>query len=504
MKILTGNQIREADRTIIEREPVSSLDLMERAATEIARWILENISSECLLVFCCGRGGNGGDGLAAARILAGAGRRCAVFLGVNPNELHADARANYELLPDTIEIIDLTVERIDPEPDAVIIDALLGIGATSEVREPLRSIIEWINALPNRVISIDVPSGMPTESDGRDSKTIVRAETTLTIEFPKLAMLLPESGECAGNVIVIPIGLDDKYIAAANTPYYYITPDWVEKLRKPRAKFSHKGNYGHALLVCGSAAMPGAAILATGGALRSGCGLVTTHIPKNERVALTASHPSAMLSLDDAECFSTPPDDIRRFSAIGVGPGLGQNAKTIAAVEKLLTMASQPDITEFYVAKSDSHIPMIIDADALNIIAENPHFKQLIPDGSILTPHPGELKRLMGDWTNDYDKLEKARKLARETRSVVIVKGAHSVICTPDGRFLFNSTGTPGMAKGGSGDVLTGLITGLAARGYDAETASIIGIYTHGRAGEMAARLCGEEATNASDLADFL
>jgi NAD(P)H-hydrate epimerase len=367
---------------------------------------------------------------------------------------------------------------------------LLGVGVTGEVREPYRGIIEWMNTLPNPVISIDIPSGMPTEWGS--APTVVNSGTTLTIGFPKLAMLLPETAgdQTVGNVVVIPIGLDQKFIDTADTPYYYITEEWVESLRLPRAKFSHKGNYGHALLVCGSATMPGAAILATGGAVRSGCGLVTAHIPENEKYALIANHPSVMLSLDKGECFTTPPEALQRFSAIGIGPGIGRNPQTAAALEKLMTAVGE--------------IPMILDADALNIIAENIDLQKLIPSGSVLTPHPGELRRLIGEWRSDRDKLEKASKLARETRSVVVVKGAHSVVCTPDGRFLFNSTGSPGMAKGGSGDVLTGLITGLMTRGHDAETALVIGVYIHGRAGERAAEKRGIEAMNASDLAEFL
>jgi NAD(P)H-hydrate epimerase len=306
------------------------------------------------------------------------------------------------------------------------------------------------------------------------------------------------------------IGLDEGFLAETSTPYY-ITPELVESLLKPRAKFSHKGDYGHALLVCGSATMPGAAILATGGALRSGCGLVTTHIPKDERFALIANHPSAMLSLDGEECFSALPDRLERFSAIGVGPGLGSDKKTVIALQELLEAVlalnhttSTEDETLGSADAVGRKIRMVLDADALNIIAENADFKRLIPSDSVLTPHQGELRRLVGDWADDKEKLEKASRLAAETRSVVIVKGAHSAICTPDGRFVFNSTGTPGMAKGGSGDVLTGLITGLAARGYDAETASVIGTYNHGRAGERAAETYGEEAMNASDLAEFL
>ncbi len=507
MKILTGKEIREADWATIEREGITSLELMERASEEIARWIGENIDADHRLIFCCGKGGNGGDGLAVARMLANAGRECVVFFGADINEASPEVRTNLERLPKGVDVYDITTEQPDIEPDAVIVDALLGTGTTGGVREPVRSIVEWINSLPNRVIAIDIPSGMPAEwgrdgddCDGRDAASVipVRAETTLTLEFPKLSMLQPGVGEYAGEIVVLPLGLDEKFMAEAATPYYYITEQWIESLRLPRAKFSHKGTYGHALLVCGSASMPGAAILAVGGALRSGCGLVTAHIPATERFALTANHPSAMLSLDAEECFSSVPDGLERFSAIGVGCGLGRSEATVEALGDLLSEASRGS------ERNIPSTPLVVDADALNIIAANPHLKQLIPAGSVLTPHPGELRRLVGEWSTDAEKLEKTSSLARETRSIVIVKGAHSTICTPGGRFIFNSTGNPGMAKGGNGDVLAGYITGLLARGYNAETASIIGVYTHGMAGDKAAEMYGREAMNASDLAEFL
>jgi NAD(P)H-hydrate epimerase len=498
MKILTGKQIHEVDRATIERECITSLELMERAAEEIARWIAENVGEEHRLIFCCGKGGNGGDGLAVARMLAGVGRECVVCFGAECNEIPSkkyvpidDNGRNLLRLPREIDVYDIVAEQPEIESDAVVIDALLGTGITGKIREPLRSIIEWMNRLPNRIISIDIPSGMSAEPGGSNG-SVVRAETTLTLEFPKLAMLLPETGECAGNIVVLPIGLDENFIAKTSTPYYYMTDEWVENLRLSRAKFSHKGDYGHALLVCGSASMPGAAILATGGALRSGCGFVTAHIPATERFALSANHPSAMLSLDGAECFSQIPDGLERFSAIGVGCGLGQAEKTVDALEQLLT--------ETY----KRNIPMVLDADALNMVAENPRLYTLIPPGSVLTPHPGELQRLVGKWDDDSEKLKKTSTLAAETKSIVVVKGAHTVICTPDGRFIFNSTGTPGMAKGGSGDVLAGYITGLTTRGYNAEAASVLGVYIHGRAGERAAEMYGSEAMNSADLAEFL
>ncbi len=490
MKILTGKQIQEADRATIEREPVTSLDLMERASEEIARWIGENVEPEHRLVFCCGKGNNGGDGLAVARMLHNAGFDCVVFFGADYNGVSPEMHANIERLPEGVEVYDITAEQPEIEPDAVIIDALLGTGVEGDVREPLRSIIVWMNGLSNRVISIDIPSGMSTEW-GNAPKTIVRAETTLTLEFPKLALLLPEAGECAGNVVVLPTGLDGKFIEETKTSYHYITEEYVIGLRKPRTKFSHKGLYGHALLVCGSQPMMGAAVLAAGGALRSGCGLVTAHIPKAERLVLQANWPSAMLSFDNADCFSEVPENLERFSAICAGCGLGQDEKTVDALGKLLA--------EAYAKR----IPMLLDADALNIVAANPHFCKLIPAGSVLTPHPGELRRLIGEWADDREKFSKTSELTRETDCVVVVKGAHSTIFTPDGRVLFNSTGNPGMAKGGSGDVLAGYVAGLMARGYTAEESAVIGVHTHGKAGEKAAEYYGEEAMNSADLTEF-
>lgn len=490
MKILTGSQIQEADRATVEREPISPLDLMERASEEIARWIGENIPQEHRLIFCCGKGNNGGDGLAVARMLHNAGFECIVFFGADYNQASEEAKANIARLPEGVEVYDITAEQPEIEPDAVIIDALLGTGVSGGVREPLHGIITWMNGLPNRIVSIDMPSGMATEW-GNAGKTIVRAETTLALEIPKLALLLPEAGEYAGNVVVLPIGLDAGFIAEAKSPYYYITEEYVAPMLKTRAKFSHKGIYGHTLIVCGSQTMMGAAVLAAGGALRSGCGLVTAHIPKDERVALQANWPSAMLSLDSGSCFSELPAGLERFDAICAGCGLGQDKATVDALEKLLTEASE------------KKIPVTLDADALNIIAANPRFRQLIPAGSVLTPHPGELRRLAGEWSDDRQKFGKASGLAGELDSVVIIKGANTAVCTPDGRVLFNSTGCAGMAKGGSGDVLAGYIAGLMARGFTAEESAVSGVYAHGRAGEKAAEYYGEEAMNSADLTEF-
>jgi len=485
MKILTDTQIKEADRYTIENEPVSSIDLMERASNSIALWIDKNIDKKSPLLFLIGKGNNGGDGLAVARILYHTGFNCSVYPVYDKKQLSEESHSNLEKLPTGVSII-TDLSKIGS--NTIIIDALLGTGVKGEVKEPLSSVIQKINSLPNMVISIDLPSGMMTEL-GNAKQQIIRADITLALQFPKLAMMLPEAGEYCGEVKVLPIGLSETFIHEAPTLYHYITTDFINNIRLKREKFAHKGTYGHALLICGSKGMGGAAILATGGALRSGCGLVSLHIPENERFSVQATFPSAILSLDEDSFFSELPSDLSKYTSIGIGCGLGQMPQTSDALRLLLRANNKP---------------MVIDADALNIISTHYKLRQYITENSILTPHLGELKRLVGEWENEEHKLELVRRMASNLKSIIIVKGANTMVCLPDGNCYFNSTGNSGMAKGGSGDVLTGYITGLLARGYNSVQAAIIGVYTHGMAGDKAALKYGAESMNSKDIIDEL
>lgn len=484
MKILTGTQIKEADRYTIENEPITSVCLMERASIAISDWISVNIDKQHSLLFLAGKGNNGGDGLAVARILSQMGYTCSVFLAFDKEAMTDECRINLKRLP-------AEVGRVEPDfisADTVIIDALLGTGVNGEVKEPLLSVINKINSLPNQVISIDLPSGMKSEF-GNKNQTIIRADVTLTLEFPKLAMLLPEAGKYCGKIEVLSIGLSAEYSQKSDSNYTYITKEFIDNIVLKRDKFAHKGTYGHALLICGSRGMAGAAILSTGAALRSGCGLVTVHMPEKERFSVQAAYPSALFSLDDGSCFSELPVDMSKYTSIGIGCGLGQSYITVEAFKRLLNT--------FYK-------PVVIDADALNIISENSKMKQSIPKGSILTPHLGELARFVGEWHTEEEKIGLVRRLASNLKSVIVVKGAHTMICLPDGECYFNSTGNNGMAKGGSGDVLTGYITGLLARGYNSSHAAILGVYIHGLAGDRAANFYGMDAMNSKDLIDNL
>lgn len=296
--------------------------------------------------------------------------------------------------------------------------------------------------------------------------------------------------EC--NTIFMPLGVSDEYVDSTGLGFGYVTQDDISSIVKPRAENAHKGTYGHALLVCGSYGMIGAVVLATSAALRSGCGLVTVHIPAEERFPVVANCPSALFSLDTAPYFTTLPSNMSKYTVVGVGCGLGQHPKTAAALGELLKWACVNE-------KS-----VVLDADALNILAENREMFKLVPMHSILTPHLGELKRLTGEWTNAEDMYDMANNLAKQLHSIVIVKGPNTAICNEGKDIVFNSTGNAGMAKGGSGDVLTGFITGLLARGYAPVDAAVLGVYIHGMAGDKAADYFGQEGMNSADIVDFL
>ena len=321
MKILTGSQIREADQYTIEHEPIESLALMERASEVIAQWICNNIPQEQPLAFFIGKGNNGGDGLAVARMLHNVGYSCSVYVLFDKRQLSVECRYNLERLPHGVRVQGM--DRVEVAEDAVAIDALLGTGVRGGLSEPVRGAIALVNELGCRVISIDLPSGMLSEY-GNAGREIVYADVTLTLEFPKLALLLPEAGEAAGEIVILPIELDENYKRQARSPYYYADGRYVSELVLPVAVFAHKRNLWARLAGLRLAGgMMGAAVLATGAALRSGCGLVTAHVPAEERFVLHTSCPSALVSGDPMSVFSRLPDDMTKYAAVGIGSGVG-------------------------------------------------------------------------------------------------------------------------------------------------------------------------------------
>jgi NAD(P)H-hydrate epimerase len=489
MKILTGSQIRQADRYTIENEPIASVDLIERAAARITEYLCERYAGRPPFIFLIGKGNNGADGLAVARLMAGRGFSCTVYTTFPEEELSVENRIHLYRLPTSVALSRFNPENPPPPtPGAIVVDALLGTGGRQPVVGTLATVIERINTCGRFVVSIDIPSGL-SSGIGKPEGHVVEADLTLALQFPKLSLLMPESGDCAGEVVILPIGLDSKFIDEAHSSYCYVTGEEIRLLIEKRPKFAHKGDYGHALLIAGSEGMTGAAVLAAGGALRSGCGLVTVHVPKAEHLVMHITHPAVLVSPDRGNRFTQVPHDLDRYSAIGIGSGLGQAPETFAAFKELLGRYRRP---------------IVVDADALNILSARKELLPSIPPDSILTPHPGELRRLIGAWRDDREKLDKTTELAASINGYVVIKGAYSVICDPSGAYWINSSGNPGMAKGGSGDVLMGLLTGLLAKGMDSRSASMLAVYVHGRAGDDAAKIWGMESMNAEDIAQNL
>ncbi|MBL7849843.1 MAG: NAD(P)H-hydrate dehydratase [Cyclobacteriaceae bacterium] len=484
MKILDMAQVRELDAWTIEHEPVKSIDLMERACTAFVNWFVMRFDPTHRVGVVCGTGNNGGDGLGIARLLAGMDYAVTVWI-VRGGKESDDFQVNFGRLQHRVKPVDF-VAGTSLSGCEIIIDALFGSGLTRPAEGIYEEAIKAVNQAEATRIAVDIPSGM--FADQHTTGAVVKSNFTVTFQLPKLAFLLPENQEYVGEWRRVDIGLDKTFIRNAETTRYYLTRKSVKKLLRPRKKFSHKGDYGRALLVSGSRGKMGAAVLASRGALRAGVGLLTTHVPKCGVLILQTAVPEAMVSVDPEEMQVTKVLNIELFDAIGVGPGIGQSAETVPALRDLL----------------DAGKPMVLDADALNLLAAHRELLHLVPRGSILTPHPREFERLAGKWQNDFDRLAKQLALARQLKSIVIVKGAHSAVATPEGEIIFNCTGNPGMATGGTGDVLTGVLTGLLAQGHPAREAAMLGVYLHGLAGDIAAREKGLNGLVAGDLVDFL
>ena len=482
MKIFADRQHLEWDRYTMEHEPIASIDLMERAAHRLADALCRYVPQGAKLTFFVGKGNNGGDGLAMTRLLSGRGYVCRVVL-LMPDSLNDNCRINLGRLPQSVAV-GYDLYSIGSN-DEILVDAILGSGFVGEASREILEVVHYINSLPNYTVSIDLPSAMHAEFGNRYAD-VVHADLTLTIESPKLAFVLPEAGDACGTIEIVSIGLNDSFADIAPTPYHYTDKAYIESISATRRdKFSHKGDYGHTLLICGSKGMAGAAFLATGAALRSGCGYVTTALPDSYTAALASVYPSALTIGQEADFFCHIPDRLDRYTSIAIGCGLGRHPELAATVERLFEAYRKP---------------MVVDADAINLLAEHPTLQRLLPKGSILTPHDGELARLVGRWTSQREKIEAVVRLAKDLSVVVVSKGAHTMVCLPDGTLWFNSTGNPFMAKAGSGDVLTGLLAGLMARGYTPQDAARIGVYHHGLAGDMAAACISGESFCSNDL----
>lgn len=494
MKILNAEQIRQADAFTIENEPIASDALMERAANQLYEWIRKRLQPQTPVVIFAGVGNNGGDGLVLARLLAQDNYHVITYLIKVAEKLTNDCQLNADRLIMLDESLLIEISDISELPaikqDAIVVDALFGSGLNRPVTGLAEACIRSMNESENVVVAIDIPSGLYADQPiNHKTDTVVKADYTLSFQFPKLCFFWPENDKFVGRWEILPIGLHPVFIHEVKANHHYLEAALLKPWWKSRARFAHKGNFGHVLLVAGSENKSGAAILAARACMRSGAGLLHVHLPIKACNPMQSAFPEAMISLDSHEFYFSELPDLAPFNAVAVGPGIGTAPETATALKLLIQNSKQS---------------LVLDADALNILAENKTWLAFLPKHSILTPHPKEFERLAGKWQNGFERLSLQKELSVRFGLIIVLKGAYTCVSMPDGKCYFNPTGNPGMATAGSGDVLTGIIAGLVAQGYSPAKASLLGVYLHGMAGDLAAEQLGMESMLASDIISHL
>ncbi|KMQ70543.1 bifunctional ADP-dependent NAD(P)H-hydrate dehydratase/NAD(P)H-hydrate epimerase [Chryseobacterium koreense] len=490
MKIFSAEQIRKCDSFTIENEQVSSIDLMERAAESCVNSILQKTEDGAVFLIFCGNGNNGGDGFAIARMLYQSGFDVNVFINKDQAEYSTDAKINFNKVKGIsgIGIFDFDeIGDFQIDGNAVIIDALFGTGLNRSLDGKSAKIIQFLNELSFPKFAIDIPSGLFADRISEDNPVIFKADETLSFQFWKRTFLHPETGIFCGKINILDIGLSKDFIEREPSKYFVIDENLVKEIFTPRNDFSHKGSFGKTTIMAGSYGKMGAAVLATKSALKSGSGLTFTLAPNCGYEILQTTCPEAMFLYggeDYISNFSAEED-----AAIGIGPGLGTDPETETA---------------FLTFLKNYQKPLLLDADALNIIAKNPENLNLIPKKSIITPHPKEFARLFGETKNSLERLELAKRKSAELGIYMVLKDHHTQIITPENDVFYNITGNSGMAKGGSGDVLLGIITSLLAQNYSPKNAAIFGVWLHGKAGDLAAEKYSKQAMLPSDLMEEL
>ena len=483
MKILNSRQLKEADERTLALRAISSWQLMERASAALFEALKADLDIyRTPFTVLCGPGNNGGDGLALARMLFSAGGSVRVFLLESPS-YSADNQENQERLGEVPLTYFDQSSRLEFHEKTVIIDALYGYGLNRPLAADWSLVAEQINTSGLQVLAVDMPSGLLADAPTPVTAPVIRAHRVYTFHCPKKALLLPENAERAEAFTVVDIGLEED----SRSQEEYITTATVKAWLKTPSRFSHKGTFGHALIAGGSYGKTGAVQLACRAALKTGCGLVTAWVPRCAYLPLQTAVPEAMvMTATEEEYLGEFPEDPGHFSAMGIGTGMGTSAETEAAFLHFLQKEYLP--------------PLVLDADALNCLARHPDRLTGLPENTVLTPHPKELERIIGQWKNDFEKLETVRHFCRERRVILVIKGANTAVVFPDGSACYNSTGNYGMAKGGSGDVLTGMITSLLAQGYTLRQAVVLGVFLHGLAGDLARDIHGPRGMTATDI----
>ncbi len=494
MKILPIEKVREADAYTITNEPIKSIDLMERAGTKCYRWIRNRVPKNRSIKIILGPGNNGGDGLVIARLMAEAKYTVEVIILRFTDKESGDFSKNLQRLLHTSGAVIHEVNEEHEFPglskNDIIVDAIFGSGLSKAVKGFVADAINTINSSGAKIIAIDMPSGLYADKSSRNSgSAIIKADYTLSFQFPKYAFFFAENDKYTGNWEILPIGLHPDFIRSVDVKTFFLEKEDIIPIVKPRNRFAHKGGFGHGLLISGSYGKIGAAVLGTLAALKAGAGLITTHIPQKGYEIIQTAVPEGMVSIDESETMFSALPDISAYNAIAVGPGIGMEEQT----QKTLKLLIQ-----------NSSLPIIFDADAINILGENRTWISFIPEGSIFTPHPKEFERLVGTWNDEYERNEMQREFSLKNKAYLILKGAYTAITTPYGRCYFNSTGNPGMATAGSGDVLTGILLGLLSQGYTPLETCLLGVYLHGLAGDIAASRFGQHSLIAGDITNHL
>ena len=454
MKILSANQMYAADKATIKSQQITSDQLMERAATQLYEWLHLRLQGQPVkLHLFCGIGNNGGDGLALARLLHEEGYPITVYIINYAKKRSGLFMLNLKRLKDLKiwpEVVDNDENLPEIHHDDIIVDAIFGIGLSRAPAHWVITLFEHLHASKAFTLSIDLPSGLYTNKVPSDSKAVVKANHTLTFQTPKLVFFLPQTGIYSEHFEIINIGLDQTYLNQVITEYELIAKHEVLQFYQPREKFTHKGTYGHSLIIGGSFGKIGAVHLAARACLHAGSGLVTAFVPDCGYLPLQTNLPEAMVLTDKNDHYLTRIAHPLKVTVVGIGMGMGTHEKTLAAFKEFLM---------------DNRLPLVIDADALNLLSENKELLTYLPKSCVLTPHPKELERLIGSWKDDFEKLKLAKAFVKKYQCVLVLKGANTITVTEDKAYI-NTTGNPGMATGGTGDVLTGIITGLIAQGY--------------------------------------
>lgn len=494
MKILSSIQLKELDKYTIEMEPITSIDLMERASHALTEAIVRRWDTSYRIIVFAGPGNNGGDALAVARMLSKKNYHVEVFLFNTKGTLSNECMTNLGRLK-TCGSIYFTEISTHFDPPALtekdlIIDGLFGTGLNKPLSGGFASVVKYLNASKATIVAIDIPSGLMGEDNTYNVRPhIIHADVTLSIQLPKLSFLFPENEDIIGEWELLDIGLKQSFIDASESPYSILDIKDIRPLIKSRKRFAHKGSFGHGLLIAGSYGMAGASILSAKACLRSGIGLLTVHVPIHNHDLLQITVPEAIVQTDIHERYFAEPVELRRYNALAIGPGLGQEEDTALAMMEQI---------------QGCHLPIVLDADAINILSTHRNWLSRLPKQCILTPHLGELERLTGKCMDSYERITKVKELASYLQSYILIKGAWTAIVTPEGHCHFNPTGNPGMATAGSGDVLTGILLALLAQGYSPEESCKLGVYIHGLAGDIAAKSLSEISMTAGDIIEAL